>query len=111
MIRRRIRQKRMENPDSRYRFLDVLELEDRKLTYETMENIEFPSTNKDKYHEVKTEETNRLDKIAYRYYRNPTLWWVIAYANDILDPFQLERGELLRIPAKSSVYGKNGVVN
>lgn len=36
-------------------------------------------------HEVTARDT--LDSLALRYYDNPTLYWVIAYFNDIQDAF------------------------
>ncbi len=40
----------------------------------------------------------RLDEIAYRYYRNASLWRLLALVNDIDDPLHLMTGSLLRIP-------------
>lgn len=31
----------------------------------------------------------RLDHIAHRYYRDPTKFWKVADASDVLDPFDL----------------------
>lgn len=31
--------------------------------------------------------TDTLDKLALKYYNNPTFWWIIAYFNDIQDAF------------------------
>lgn len=36
-------------------------------------------------HKVKEDDT--LDKLALKYYNNPTMWWRIAYFNKINDPF------------------------
>jgi hypothetical protein len=40
----------------------------------------------------------RLDTLAHRYYGDSELWWVIALANRIKDPFSLSVGAHLRIP-------------
>ena len=41
----------------------------------------------------------RLDLIAYKYYRNPEKFWLIADANDRMDPDDLaEPGNRLLIP-------------
>jgi nucleoid-associated protein YgaU len=41
----------------------------------------------------------RLDILAYNFYRNPEKFWLIADANDELDPEDLlEPGRQLRIP-------------
>jgi nucleoid-associated protein YgaU len=43
---------------------------------------------------------DRIDNIAYQHYGNPTLWWVIAVANDMeMVPNALYTGQVLRIPA------------
>lgn len=41
----------------------------------------------------------RLDTLASVYYGDEELWWVIALANRVLDPFSLSVGRRLRIPA------------
>ena len=42
---------------------------------------------------------DRLDLLANTYYGDPTLWWVIADANpEVLYPFALTMGSILRIP-------------
>ena len=54
-------------------------------------------------HKVQQEDT--LDSLALKYYNNPTLWWLIAYFNDILDPFKplLDSFEIIKIPSSSSI--------
>lgn len=48
---------------------------------------------------VVTEYGDRLDNIAFDYYGNSNLWWVIAVANNIHDaPIGLEEGIILRLP-------------
>lgn len=48
---------------------------------------------------VMTETGDRLDTLAWQYYENPTLWWIIAAANNIHDaPLGLKDGTILRIP-------------
>ncbi len=42
---------------------------------------------------------DRLDLLADRFYQEPILWWVIAWANDIeLSPFGLNPGSRIFIP-------------
>ena len=43
----------------------------------------------------------RLDQLAFRYYRNPAEWRSLAQHNDIDDPLHLSSGHLLRIPPAS----------
>lgn len=35
----------------------------------------------------KLKDTDTLDSLALKYFGNPTYWWIIAYFNDIQDPF------------------------
>lgn len=54
-----------------------------------------PSDN-DKVHYIS--EGDRLDTIAYKYYGKSDLWYIIADANEIINPFELEIGTQLIIP-------------
>ncbi len=47
----------------------------------------------------------RLDLLAYRYYRDPALWRLLAIFNDIDDPLTLASGRLLRVPPASVLGG------
>jgi hypothetical protein len=43
---------------------------------------------------------DRLENLAYRYYGDSTLWWIIAQANKIRDgSYALKPDEKLRIPS------------
>lgn len=65
----------------------------------------------DIYHTVKPNEVCRLDIIAYTYYGNPLLWWVLAQANDIYDPFiEPEVGTVIRVPSLVKMYDHDGVL-
>ena len=54
-------------------------------------------------HKVRSNDT--LNSLALKYYNNPTFWWVIAYYNNIQDPFKPLRNkyDTLRIPNISSI--------
>ncbi len=46
-----------------------------------------------------TETGDRLDTLAFQYYEDSSLWWIIAAANNIHDaPMGLQDGTILRIP-------------
>jgi hypothetical protein len=48
---------------------------------------------------VATELGDRLDTLAYDFYENSSLWWIIASANNIHGAkFGFEPGTVLRIP-------------
>ena len=52
---------------------------------------------------VISEVTDRLDLLANTYYKDPSMWWVIATANNLNDAnFFVEAGTQLRIPADTS---------
>lgn len=53
---------------------------------------------------VEAGEIGRLDLVALRVYNNASLWWVIAFANDIIDPFEeTTSGRVLRYPPFETV--------
>jgi hypothetical protein len=45
----------------------------------------------------------RLDQLAYRYYRDPALWRLLATVNDIDHPLRVRAGSMLRIPPVSAL--------
>lgn len=60
------------------------------------------------YREVTLREQNRLDVIAEDEYGDQRLFWVIALANDILDPFNVKKGTILKIPQISVLHSRGG---
>lgn len=65
-----------------------------------METTIYPkvsASNSDMY--IVTDEGDRLDMLAYKYYKDPRMWWVIATANNLNDAtYYIEPGIQLRIP-------------
>ena len=58
----------------------------------------------DVIHTVTAADETRPDLIAWRYYRNPRLWWIIAHANKLLHPWnEIVAGTKLVIPPKELV--------
>ena len=47
---------------------------------------------------VHPKDGDRLDTLAYRYYGDNTLWWIIAKANGIKGKVAVSVDEILRIP-------------
>ena len=45
-----------------------------------------------------SKDSARLDLLAYNYYGDRKLWWVIAKANGIRGKIALKAGQILRIP-------------
>ena len=53
--------------------------------------------NNDKF--IRTKDGDRLDTMAYRFYKDTSLWWIIAKANGIRGKIALEIGKVIRIPS------------
>lgn len=63
------------------------------------------------YHDVKVQEENRLDLIAYHYLGSAKYAWVIALFNNIEDGYTISEGQRLAIPTSiSSLFSKNEIL-
>jgi len=70
----------------------------------TWKRIEIQDTTEFIYYQIKASDIGRLDLLAYDYYGDPTLDWVIMDFNSIVDPiFGLEIGQKIKIPSKDQV--------
>jgi nucleoid-associated protein YgaU len=73
--------------------------------YNLLETIFFPNNLPESYfseYTVKYEDTWPL--ISYKAYGTIKLWWVIAYANNVINPINfLEVGKKIKIPKTSIV--------
>lgn len=56
----------------------------------------YTESPKDQYYAIEVDD--RLDTIAFKFYGNSKLWWVLADCNNIIDPFLLEVGSNIVIP-------------
>ena len=82
---------------SRYEFNQTKKTFDGKEVYKSSFIPNIPLRDDDIY--VATETGDRLDTLAYQYYEDASLWWIIAAANNIHNaPFGLVDGTILRIP-------------
>ncbi len=68
--------------------------------YGTTYYPQIPISDSDKF--VRPVDGDRLDTLAYRYYGDITLWWVIAKANCIKGKVVTSVDEVLRIPGDIS---------
>jgi hypothetical protein len=60
---------------------------------------------------VITNETDALDNLAFKYYKNPSLWWIIAQANNIgKGKLSVSAGLQLRIPTNVTTILNNYTV-
>lgn len=71
-------------------------IDDRFISLETPNA--FNSSAEVVYHEVTTDEENRLDVIAHNYLGSSNYSWVIAYMNQIDDGYTAVPGQKLKIP-------------
>jgi hypothetical protein len=74
---------------------------DGKQVFNTTHYPEIPQSDSDIY--IVSNETDYLDTLSYKYYSDPTLWWIIALANNIgKGRMSVEGGLQLRIPTNIS---------
>lgn len=86
-------------PTSRYKNTNIYAGSDGQYYYGIWKAPTIDAQPPDIYHTIEVGENLRLDALAYKYYGNYQLWWVLATANDILDPFtELTVGDTIRIP-------------
>jgi len=57
---------------------------------------EIPKKETDVY--LPYNDTDRLDLMSYRVYADPQYWWLILAANGYQLEFDIEYGEILRVP-------------
>ena len=57
---------------------------------------------------IVTNETDTLDNLAFKYYKNPSLWWILAQANNIgKGKMSVPSGLQLRVPLNVNVILNN----
>tara|TARA_R110002020_G_scaffold10269_5_gene39564 strand:- start:1130 stop:1429 length:300 start_codon:yes stop_codon:yes gene_type:complete len=67
--------------------------------YGTTYYPDIPIENSDKF--VVSRLGDRVDMLAYKYYGDVSLWWIIAKANGIKGKAALEPGVVMRIPGNT----------
>jgi len=81
----------------RYKNIEIKKTENGKRYYKTVRYPEIPKTLDDVY--IVGRAGDRLDLLAYKYYKDVRLWWIIARANNIgKGDFVVPLGKQLRIP-------------
>lgn len=82
---------------SRYDNNGLKKTVDGRLVFKPRVYPNIPVTDADLF--VATETGDRLDTLAHQFYKDSTLWWIIAAANNIHDaPIGFKEGTILRIP-------------
>lgn len=90
--------------NSRLRFGELITLDGVEV-WDLLDLPALPIRPDDETYVVQTGD--RIDKIAFRFYGDPVLWWVIAVANDLEDiPTELSENQTLRIPSRAFVSQK-----
>jgi hypothetical protein len=85
--------------NGRYDNIATKKTADGRTVYKTSRYPNIPLKNSDIY--VATETGDRFDSLANQFYSNPSLWWIIASANNIHDgSMAVEDGTVLRIPVQ-----------
>lgn len=81
---------------SRLQFSDLRQI-DGVTFWDTVDLPVFFPSERDISHRV--QGFDRIDTIAQRYYGDPELWWVIAWANDLeILPTDLNENDVLVVP-------------
>jgi hypothetical protein len=81
----------------RYSNISTYKRWDGKNVFFTTHYPNIPVEDSDIY--IVSNETDYLDTLAFKYYGDPTLWWIIALANNIgKGRMSVEPGLQLRIP-------------
>lgn len=87
----------------RYQLNNRKKLNDGRVVYQTRIYTKIPKSDRDIY--IVTQTGDRLDTLAYQFYGDQSLWYIIASANNIHDPsFAVEDGTTLRIPENYNLY-------
>jgi len=83
---------------NRYQNIPITKTVTGKRYYSNSKYPSVPLSVNDVY--VITTDGDRLDLLAYYYYNDPSLWWIISISNDNLsqDSLYLSPGTQLRIP-------------
>lgn len=92
-------------PLSRYNNIRLLLNANRIPVQETWDLDEIAENDRDSYFEVTAEFEHRPDLISKQFYGTEQLYWVVAFANNMTEPFaQTIVGCKLRIPDRDTVF-------
>lgn len=104
------RTKFLENTDpnrplSRYNKIRLLVREDNIPVQESWDVIEIPELAEDRFFQVTRPFAHRPDIISLLFYGTEQLYWVIAFANFMIDPFaETVTNKRLRIPDPENLF-------
>jgi hypothetical protein len=96
------------NHSSRYRiYKQIADTQNNTVYLESINPVELSSSG-EIFHSVEDSEENRLDIIAKKYYGSASMYWVIAMANNIIDPMSVFKGTILKIPRYEALFENGG---
>ena len=90
---------------SRYDW-SVLYIDKKGEFFGTRQPLRLREHESDLFHVVTDADNKRIDLIAWKFYHDVSLWWVIAEFNNISNPFEIPTGTTLRIPTYERVQMK-----
>ena len=93
---------------SRYSVYRLIVKDNNETYTETANQCSIDESDEDMYYQVQKTDEGRLDIISNNNYQSPIYWWVIAMANNIVDPFNVKEGTILRIPKFTSLWNYDG---
>lgn len=100
-----ITSKEPNRPLSRYNKSRLLLNQDSIPILESWDPPDIPELPEDRFFEVRREHAHRPDLISLMFYGTEQLYWVIAYANQLIDPFaETVVGLKLRIPDRENLF-------
>ena len=70
------------------------------ISYQTTRYPAIPIQDSDRF--IVTRVGDRIDSLAYKFYGDSTLWWIIAKANGIKGKISIDPATDLRIPGNVS---------
>lgn len=83
--------------ESRYKNNDTKKTVDGRIVYKSKIYPNIPQSDEDIF--VATETGDRFDTLAHQFYKDSSLWWIIACANNIHNAdIGFKEGTILRIP-------------
>lgn len=95
----------INRPLSRYNKIRLLIREDNIPVQETWDRVTIPELAEDRFFQVTRPFAHRPDIISLLFYGTEQLYWVIAYANTMIDPFaETITNKRLRIPDPDNLF-------
>jgi len=71
--------------------------------WDQTEYPDIPISEDDQYITLNQQQSKRIDLIAWDFYGDVNMFWVIMLANDVDLPNQIYEGMVLRLPAQDTI--------